>query len=766
MKMIFRLVSAAAAALVVVSAAPAASATGGIPDAGRAASAARSAASPAYAYPAPAPGGVLDASNVGGGFVRPLGALGRSTTNAIVWSRRAFPSGLPAGRGVLVVTADGDALAGWLAGSLPGWAVLPVPMCGKGSATALRSEVRRLRPARVIAVGRGRALPCAASVSAVASWAGAKVSTAKAADAPQLSVTLSRLRWGTARTATVLPEALAAAAVTIGAAHRGPVWLWPARPSTTAGLAAIRALRLEAGRTRPPAVLAAGPVSLLPGIQMRALATYAHGTVSWLAGATTIYSTSVAAAARFFPTRAPAVFLVPLRSLATVGPVDEVTDGPVIIEPGCGVPLASARSLVVRLKPVRVYITAQWPCDALVRTTLLTAGPPATIAVSVTPDGRTGNGASIAPSVSADGRYVSFSSLANNLVPGLPISDSNQVYRRDTWTATTQLVSATPKGAPGNGSSFSNRISADGRYVLFQSGASDILPGDKNGSQEDLFIRDMVTGVVRLVSHTALGGFPNAGSVPESMSSDGSVVLFSTNATNLGATDVPGMYIWDSRAATEVSGISLGEPLTAGSALTAAGPLSPDGRYLGLGVTTPSGPVGLVQDRVTLQTRSLLTDSSGRDLSDGSGALLALGPAGAWAYVQTDSPTLFPGLASNAYGYGITDLKSPVTTFTSIPLWTGTFAWTTDVDDQHRIFGAVFPAQPSSPTTSQVVVLDAATGRQSLLSADASGRPSTGFCNDVGVAATGRYVSFMCSGSNLYARDGNVDGYDIFVRHL
>lgn len=764
MKRIVLMLGAAASALVLASAP--ASAAGGAPLAGQADSGSRPTAPAAYPYPAPAPGGVLDASNVSGGFVRPLGSFGKTATNAIIWSRRAFPAGLPAGRGVLVVTADGDALAGWLAASLPGWAVLPVPVCGKGSAAALRTEVRRLRPVRVIAVGRGRSLPCAASVSVMASWAGAKVSMMKAADASQLSVLLSRLRWGTTRTATVVPEVLGAATVTVGAAHRGPVWLWPAKPGTTAGLAAIRAIRLEATRTRPPALLAAGPASLLPGTEMRVLGRYAHGTVSWLAGASSIYSTSVAAAARFFPARSSAVFLLPLRSLASVGPVDQVTDGPVIIEPGCGVPLASARSLVTRLEPVRAYITAQWPCQALARTTLLTAGPPATIAVSVTPDGRTGNSASIAPAVSADGRYISFSSLANNLVPGLPISDSNQVYRRDTWTATTQLVSATPTGAPGNGSSFSNRISADGRYVLFQSGASDILPGDRNGSQEDLFVRDMVTGVVRLVSHTALGAFPNSGSVPESMSGDGSVVLFSTDATDLGATDVPGMYIWDAHADPEISGVALGTPLPAGQTLESAGPLSPDGRFLGLGVATSSGLISLVQDRATLQARSVLTDGSGHDLADGAGALLAVGPGATWAFLQTNSPTLFPGLSGNGYGFGVSDMGSPVTTFTSIQAWTGVSPWTTDVDDRHRVFGAVIPSPALSPTTAQVVVVDSTTGAQSMISADAAGHQSTGVCNDVEVSSSGGYVAFMCQGSNLYAREGNIDSYDIFVRHL
>src|SRR5438874_13143933 len=113
-------------------------------------------------------------------------------------------------------------------------------------------------------------------------------------------------------------------------------------------------------------------------------------------------------------------------------------------------------------------------------------------------------------SITPDGRFVAFMSLADNLVPG----DVNQVadiFVRDRLAGTTELVSLSSKGRQGDGHSglgvpAGAGISADGRFVVFASAASNFAKGDLNGNP-DVFVRDRLTGTTELVSR-GLDGTP------------------------------------------------------------------------------------------------------------------------------------------------------------------------------------------------------------------------------------------------------------------
>ena len=110
-----------------------------------------------------------------------------------------------------------------------------------------------------------------------------------------------------------------------------------------------------------------------------------------------------------------------------------------------------------------------------------------TYRVSVSSAGVQGNSASESPAISADGRSVTFDSIASNLVPG----DANgyeDVFVRDRKLHRTYLVSVSSAGVQGNSDSFVPSISADGRYVAFNSDASNLVAGDTNG-YEDVFVR-------------------------------------------------------------------------------------------------------------------------------------------------------------------------------------------------------------------------------------------------------------------------------------
>jgi subtilase family serine protease len=112
----------------------------------------------------------------------------------------------------------------------------------------------------------------------------------------------------------------------------------------------------------------------------------------------------------------------------------------------------------------------------------------ATELVSVDSSGNQGNGDSEVRAISGDGRYVAFLSFASNLVPG----DTNgfiDVFVHDRQTGQTTRVSVDSSGNQGNGDSYEPKISADGRYVTFDSLASNLVPDDTNGKY-DVFVRD------------------------------------------------------------------------------------------------------------------------------------------------------------------------------------------------------------------------------------------------------------------------------------
>jgi pimeloyl-ACP methyl ester carboxylesterase len=121
--------------------------------------------------------------------------------------------------------------------------------------------------------------------------------------------------------------------------------------------------------------------------------------------------------------------------------------------------------------------------------------------ISVSTSGQEANGASDRPAISADGRYVVFSSDASNLVSG-DNNDATDIFLRDTVSGTTTRISLTDNDQQANGSSTYPAISTDGRYVEFSSTATNLVAGDTNGVA-DIFIRDLQTEKIRRVSVNA-----------------------------------------------------------------------------------------------------------------------------------------------------------------------------------------------------------------------------------------------------------------------
>jgi Tol biopolymer transport system component len=155
---------------------------------------------------------------------------------------------------------------------------------------------------------------------------------------------------------------------------------------------------------------------------------------------------------------------------------------------------------------------------------------------SVSTAGLQGNGPSTSPALDASGRFVAFQSSATNLVP----DDTNNVadiFVRDRELGTTER----PCGAvQPNGPSSQPAISADGRFVAFVSAATNLVPNDTNGAL-DVFVCDRATGRLELVSRSSSGEIGNADSILPAISADGRIVAFKSLASNLVPDDRNGL---------------------------------------------------------------------------------------------------------------------------------------------------------------------------------------------------------------------------------
>lgn len=212
-----------------------------------------------------------------------------------------------------------------------------------------------------------------------------------------------------------------------------------------------------------------------------------------------------------------------------------------------------------------------------------------TVLISKTPQGTAGNYDSYEPSLSADGRFVAFSSWADDLVP----NDANAVidcFVYDRISGTTRIVSVDSNGKQGTGWSFGPVISADGRSVAFQS-SSDLSPDDTG--RYDIFIRDLNAGQTIKASVSSRGQGGNGASRYPAVSADGRFVAFDSDADNL----VPGddnrlsdIFVYDRKkaATVRVNLSTLGKQSVGAdeySGHSEAPSLSADGRFVAFSST-------------------------------------------------------------------------------------------------------------------------------------------------------------------------------------
>jgi hypothetical protein len=246
-----------------------------------------------------------------------------------------------------------------------------------------------------------------------------------------------------------------------------------------------------------------------------------------------------------------------------------------------------------------------------------------TTRVSVNSSGIQGNNWSQGPAISGDGRYVAFASDASNLVPN-DTNGKKDIFVHDRQTGQTDRVSVDSFGSEANGWSAWVSISADGRMVVFNSSATNLVPNDTN-SNTDVFAYDRQTGYTRRVSVSSQGVQANGESYYQTISADGKFVVFFSGATNLVAGDTNGrgdVFVHDLETSqtVRVSVNSSGVQQNGQNDNYFPGPcISGDGRFIAFAsnatnlVSSDINAVAdvFVHDRQTAQTTRVSISSAG-----------------------------------------------------------------------------------------------------------------------------------------------------------
>ncbi|MEG3960548.1 TolB family protein, partial [Microcoleus sp. herbarium2] len=295
--------------------------------------------------------------------------------------------------------------------------------------------------------------------------------------------------------------------------------------------------------------------------------------------------------------------------------------------------------------------------------------------VSVDSAGNQGNSSSSSPSISADGRFVAFYSRASNIVPG-DTNSTRDIFVRDTLTNTTTRVSVDSAGNQENGTSFfyAPSISADGRFVAFYSEASNLVPGDTNNTF-DIFVRDRLTNTTTRVSVDSAGNQANRKSEGASISADGRFVAFQSDASNI----VPGdtnirrdIFVRDrlTNTTTGVSVDSAGNPANNGSYNPS---ISADGRFVAF--ESPASNIVpedtnrsfdiFVRDRLTNTTTRVSVDSAGN-----AGYIASYNASisadGRFVAFSSDASNLVPGDTNSDRDIFVRDTLTNTTTRVSV----------------------------------------------------------------------------------------------------
>jgi Tol biopolymer transport system component len=404
--------------------------------------------------------------------------------------------------------------------------------------------------------------------------------------------------------------------------------------------------------------------------------------------------------------------------------------------------------------------------------------------VSVDSAGNQGNSFSGNHSISADGRFVAFSSGASNLVPG-DNNNTGDIFVRDRLTNTTTLVSVDSAGNQANSDSYNPSISADGRFVAFESDASNIVPGNTNSSR-DIFVRDRLTNTTTRVSVDSAGNQANNSSRDPSISADGRFVAFVSFASNL----VPGdtnrdfdIFVRDTLTNT-TTGVSVDSAVNQGNTYSYSPSISADGRFVAF-ISNIYNPFNIrvadgkedteifVRDTLTNTTTRVLVDSAGNQ-GNGSSGTPSISADGRFVAFESDVSNIVPGDTNRRSDIFVRDTLTNTTTRVSVDSAgnqrnSGSYSPSISADGRFVTFDDTSPpslfigdvgGQGTTSISEGIFVRDTLTNTTTNVSVDSAGNSGGG--GSPSISADGRFVAFSSESSNIVPGDTN-NTRDIFV---
>ena len=401
-----------------------------------------------------------------------------------------------------------------------------------------------------------------------------------------------------------------------------------------------------------------------------------------------------------------------------------------------------------------------------------------TSAVSVDTGGQLSDGFSFHPSVSADGSRVAFASLATNLVA----NDSNfatDVFVHDRTSATTICASVDASGAPANGISWFPAISGNGGFVAFTSLADSLVAGDTNG-KFDVFVRDLAAGQTMRVSVDSSGAQADLSLSLVAISSDGRIVAFDGDATNLVSGDSNGVsdvFVHD-RLTGQTTCVSLDPTGATGNGESTGPSISADGRFVAfasfasnLVAGDANGAVDVfVHDRQTGQTVLASVDASGTQ-GDNDSSYPALSADGLVLAFESLASNFAAGDSNAQTDVFVRDLQSGQLQLVSVAAGGAPGAGLSagaSISGNGRyvsFYSASTDVVPGTGFGPHVFVRDVVNGVTTLASIDPNGAPGDDSSYFSSLSAGGEAIAFESVATNLIAGDGNF-AQDVFVRGL
>ncbi len=400
-----------------------------------------------------------------------------------------------------------------------------------------------------------------------------------------------------------------------------------------------------------------------------------------------------------------------------------------------------------------------------------------TTRVSVDSSGVQANWSCWDSSISADGRYVAFDSQAFNLVPG-DTNGAADVFVRDRITGMTERVSVDSAGLQGNNHSAGPRISADGRYVAFTSYATNLVPGDNNDCS-DIFVHDRSTGTTERVSVDSAGLQGNLRSLEAWISADGRYVGFSSEATNLVASDTNGcwdVFVHDRQSGT-TERMSVNSAGIEGDSESSTTRISTDGRYVAfmsaatnlVSGDTNGAPDVFIRDRQlgTTELVSVAASGSPGNLESDVASMSADGRYVAFYSIASD---LVTGDTNGTWDVFVRDRQAATTERASVGaagLQGDGASYPAAISDDGRYvaFQSNATSLVSSDTNgyADVFVRDRGTGTTERVSVNSAGQQASLGSWLSSLSSDGRFVTFFSSSSDLVPGDTN-QFEDVFLR--